>query len=265
MLKLSNVSAGYDGVDVVHDISFELAKGENLAMIGPNSCGKTTVLRAIAGVLEYRGDITLDGRPLRDLKRKEIAKRIALMSQIAKVNFPYTVHETVMMGRYRFLRQSLFGKPTRADIEAVDTILQKTNLIPIRDKRIDHLSGGQLQRVFLAHTLVQEPQIILLDEPTNHLDIRYQLDIVQYLKEWASQDDHAVIGVFHDINLAMHLTDQLLFMKEGRIKGIGRADDLVTTRFLKEIYDVDIVGYMHDSYARWKTFKENGHDVSQPL
>lgn len=261
MLKLRNVSAGYDGSDVVHDISFDLEKGQSLAMIGPNSCGKTTVLRAIAGVLDYRGEITLDDVVLKTLKRKQIAKKIALMSQISKVNFPYTVFETVMMGRYRFLRQSMFGKPSPRDVEAVEQVMKQTNLLPIKDKLIDHLSGGQLQRVFLAHTLVQEPQIILLDEPTNHLDVRYQLDIVQFLKDWAKEDNHAVIGVFHDINLAMHLTDHLMFMKQGRIQGIGKAQDLITTKFLKDIYEVDIVGFMQESYGRWQNFKGNGHET----
>lgn len=256
MLEIRNVSAGYEGVDVIHGIDFTLEKGRSLAMIGPNSCGKTTLLRAIAGVIEYSGDITLDGQSLKTLKRRDIAKRIAMMSQMSKVNFPYSVYETVMMGRYRFLRESLFGSPKAKDIEVVEQTMAQTNLLEIKDKLIDHLSGGQLQRVFLAHTLVQEPQIILLDEPTNHMDMRYQLEIVRYLKEWAKEDAHAVIGVFHDINLAMQLTDHLMFMKQGRIKGIGKAEDLITSEFLKDIYEVDIVGYMNESYARWKTFEE---------
>lgn len=260
MLEIKKLSAGYDGLDVIHDIDLKLQKGESLAMIGPNSCGKTTLLRAIAGVIEYTGDITLDSHSLKTMKRKEIATHIAMMSQISKVSFPYTVYETVMMGRYRFLRKNLFGNPGAEDIAVVEKTMQQTNLMEIKDKLIDHLSGGQLQRVFLAHTLVQEPRIILLDEPTNHMDMRYQLEIVRYLKEWAKEDSHAVIGVFHDINLAMHLTDHLLFMKEGRIKGMGKAQELITTDFLKDIYEVDIVGYMHQSYARWKTFEEKNHE-----
>ncbi|HZK10668.1 MAG TPA: ABC transporter ATP-binding protein [Clostridia bacterium] len=256
MLKFKNVSAGYNGKDIIKDISFNLAKGESLAIIGPNSCGKTTLLRAAAGIIEHKGDIKLSGQSIKDLKRKEIAGKIALMSQINYVHFPYTVYETVMMGRYRFLRQNIFGKPSKEDLAIVKKTMESTKLIDLKDKPLNVLSGGQLQRVYLAHTLVQEPEIILLDEPTNHMDMKHQIDVVNFLKGWASVNNHAVIGVFHDLNLAMELTENLLFMKEGRIFGKGKAKKLITSKFLKEIYDVDIVSYMTKSLGRWQEFEK---------
>lgn len=256
MLKFENVSAGYNGKAIIKSVSFELEKGESLAIIGPNSCGKTTLLRAATGIIEHRGVISLDNRSLKTMKRKEIAEKIALMSQINYVHFPYSVYETIMMGRYRFLRKNLFGKPSDKDIAIVNRTLESTRLLDIKDKNLNVLSGGQLQRVYLAHTLVQEPELILLDEPTNHMDMKYQVDVVNYLKGWASGSKHAVVGVFHDINLAMELTDNLMFMKEGKIFGMGKAEEIINRDFLKEIYDMDIVAYMINSLERWKKFQE---------
>lgn len=256
MLKFHGVNAGYNGKYVIKDINFSLEKGKSLAIIGPNSCGKTTLLRAAAGIIEHSGEILLSGKPIKEMKRKEIAGKIALMSQINHVHFPYTVYETVMMGRYRFLRQNMFGKPSQEDIRVVVETMESTNLTELKSKHLNTLSGGQLQRVYLAHTLVQEPELILLDEPTNHMDMKYQIDVVTYLKEWAAKDNHAVVGVFHDLNLAMELTENLLFMKEGEIYGMGKAKEVITRDFLKEIYDMDIVSYMTKSLSRWQDFKK---------
>ncbi len=256
MLSFKGVSAGYNGKAIIKDISFTLDRGESLAIIGPNSCGKTTLLRAATGIIDHQGEITLSNKSIKTMKRREIAEKIALMSQINYVHFPYSVYETIMMGRYRFLRKNLFGRPSEEDIKIVEKTMESTRLMEIGNKKLNVLSGGQLQRVYLAHTLVQEPELILLDEPTNHMDIKYQVDVVNYLKGWSQGKSQAVVGVFHDINLAMELTDNLMFMKEGRIYGMGKAEDIINKNFLKEIYDMDIVAYMLNSLKRWKKFQE---------
>jgi iron complex transport system ATP-binding protein len=256
MLKLENVSAGYNGMDVIHDISFDLSEGQSLCILGPNSCGKTTLLRAIAKLIPSMGVLELDSQSIHDMRRKDIAKRIAVMSQISRVNFPYSVYDTIMMGRYQHIKKSMFKKASEKDYAIVEQCMEEVELTSIKDQMIDCLSGGQLQRVFLAHTLVQEPRLILLDEPTNHLDMKHQVGLVKYLKEWSQKDGHQVIGVFHDINLAMQLSDNLMFMKEGHVKGIGHSDDLITSDFLKDIYDIDIVAYMVESYKRWEKFSK---------
>ncbi|NLY72924.1 MAG: ABC transporter ATP-binding protein [Tissierellia bacterium] len=257
MLEFKDVYAGYNGRDIIKDINFTIKRGESLAIIGPNSCGKTTLLRAAAGIIQHRGQISLSGSAIDTMKRRDIAEHIAMMSQINHVHFPYSIYETVMMGRYRFLRKNLFGRPGPQDIKIVEETLEKTSLMDIKDKSLNILSGGQLQRVYLAHTLVQEPELILLDEPTNHMDVKYQIDVVNFLKDWALKEGKAVVGVFHDINLAMELTDNLMFMKEGRIHGMGSAQELITSTFLEEIYEMDIVSYMVRSLERWKKFEED--------
>ncbi len=255
MLQMAHVTAGYNGKNVLHDISFDLPRGKSLSILGPNGCGKTTLIRAIAALIESEGDILLDGKDIRAMNRREIASKIAVMTQISSIYFPYTVYETVMLGRYMYTRSSFFGSPTKKDREIVERCLKTTDISDLRDKMIDTLSGGQLQRVLLARTLAQEPQLILLDEPTNHLDIRHQLELLDYLKEWSHTDHHAVIGVFHDINLAMRLSENMLFLTDGCIRGMGDAEKLIDSRFLQEVYGMDILGYMLDSYGYWKNFK----------
>ncbi|NTV89817.1 MAG: ABC transporter ATP-binding protein [Clostridiales bacterium] len=256
MLKLTDVSAGYDGKNVLHNVSFSLQHGQSLSILGPNSCGKTTLIRAIAALIKSEGSITLDGRDIKTMKRKDIAAKIAVMSQISSIYFPYTVYETVMLGRYQHMRSTMFGTPSDKDRAVVEKCLETTDVSSIRDKLTDSLSGGQLQRVFLAHTLAQEPQLILLDEPTNHLDIKHQIELVSYLNEWSKTDNHAVIGVFHDINLALGLSENVLFLKDGNIMGMGNASTLINREFLKNIYDIDIMEYMLESYGRWNSFRK---------
>ena len=255
MLRLRNVSASYNGADVIKDISFEVGAGENLSIIGPNGCGKTTLLKAIAGIIAYRGDVEIDGRPARKMKQREIAVSIAMLSQISGIYFSYSVFDTVMMGRYLHIKDKLLGRPSEADRAYVEDCLEAVDLLDVRDRSITALSGGQLQRVFLARTLAQEPKIILLDEPTNHLDLKYQVELVEYLKKWAERGGRAVVGVLHDINLAMRLSGSLMIMKEGRIQAIGKTADIVTGELLEKTYEIDVAGFMRESLQIWETIK----------
>jgi iron complex transport system ATP-binding protein len=255
MLKVENVSAGYGRELVVRDISFTLGESGNLCVIGPNGCGKTTLLKAIAGVLPHRGVIEIDGRPLRKMKNREITGKIAMMSQSPGVYFPYSVFETVMMGRYLHIRGSFFGLPSEYDRDFVTNCLRAVDLDGAADKAISTLSGGQLQRVFFARTLAQEPRVILLDEPTNHLDMKYQIELVEYLKAWSSVDGHCVIGVLHDINLAMRLSENILIMKDGRAAASGRIGEQITASMLRDVYGVDVAAFMRQSLRKWDNMR----------
>ena len=252
MLTLQNVFAGYGAGDVVKNISLNVKAGENLSIIGPNGCGKTTLLKAIANLLPFRGDIAFDGRSIRKMKHKEIALKIAMLSQISGIYFSYTVFDAVMMGRYLHIKDRLLGLPSDHDKKQVMDCLAAVGLSGEKDKEITKLSGGQLQRVFLARTLAQEPEIILLDEPTNHLDLKNQIELVEYLKHWAANGRRAVIGVMHDINLAMRLSDNLLIMKDGGIQAYGKVNQTVSGEILKKTYEIDVALYMRESLKIWE-------------
>jgi len=252
MLTLSNVSAGYGGVDVIHNISLQIQQGENLSIVGPNGCGKTTLLRTAANLLPFKGDIQMAGKPFGRMKRREISLKIAMMSQQPGIYFTYTVFDTVMMGRYLHIKDRFMATPTQEDKDCVIKSLRAADLLGHKDKMITRLSGGQLQRVFLARALVQQPDIILLDEPTNHLDLKCQVEIIEYLKEWADGGNRAVVGVLHDINLALRLSERLLVMKEGKIQALGNADEIIASGLLDEVYEMDVAGYMRASLGRWQ-------------
>ena len=252
MLTLANVSAGYGGGDVIFDISLRIQAGENLSIIGQNGCGKTTLLKVIANILPFRGEFLLGGQPVRKLRHRDIAKKIAMLSQISGTYFSYTVFDTVMMGRYLHVKNQMLGLPSAEDHECVTRCLETVNMLDVCDREISTLSGGQLQRVFLARTLAQEPSIILLDEPTNHLDLKYQIELVEYLRKWAADGGRAVIGVMHDINLAMRLSEKLLVMKNGRIQAYGKTDEIVSGELLESAYDIDVARYMRESLRVWE-------------
>ena len=251
MLKLENVSAGYGGVDVVKSINLDLEKGQDISIIGPNGCGKSTLLKTMAGLLPYKGEIYLVDKPLRRMKRGEIAKKLAMLSQMPPLFFSYSVYDTVMMGRYMHSKSGLLGTPSSADKAFVEECLQATGLWSEKDRDITKLSGGQLQRVFLARTLAQDPEVILLDEPTNHLDLKYQIELVEYLKTWAKEKAKSIIGVLHDINLAMRLSDQIIVMDEGEIAYHGSPEELMSGPLLEAVYQIDVAGYMRDTLKRW--------------
>jgi len=250
MLKLNDVCVSYGYGDVVKNISFETDR--NLSVIGPNGCGKTTLLKAVANILKFKGEIEIGGKSVNQMKPKELSSKVAMMSQISGIYFSYSVFDTVMMGRYVHMKNGLLSLPSKDDKNIVLNCLSALHLLDEKDREITALSGGQLQRVFLARTIVQEPKIILLDEPTNHLDLKYQIELIEYLREWSKQDGHMVVGVLHDINLAMRLSDHLMIMKEGEIAAFGETSKIVNRELLREVYGIDVAGYMQKTFKLWE-------------
>lgn len=255
MLTLRDVSAGYGGVDVVKNISLQVKRNENLLIIGPNGCGKTTLLKTIVNLLSFKGEIEIGEISVRKMKQTEISRKIAMLSQSFGIYFSYTVFETVMMGRYLHIKDRLWGRPSDEDREFVIHCLKTVDLLSEQDREITTLSGGQLQRVFLARTLAQDPEIILLDEPTNHLDLKYQFELVEYLKAWSRHGNRAVVGILHDLNLAMRLGDNIMVMQDGKTRACGKSCDVITSGLLQDVYGMDVTGYMTESLKIWESLK----------
>ena len=250
MLEVRDLFAGYGNGDVIRNISFTARGGESLCVLGPNGCGKSTLLKSIARVIDCRGAVVMDGEDIAAMTRKELAKKVALLNQSASVYFPYTVYETVSMGRYAY-SHGFLKNLSAADKEITENILLKLDIWDIKDRMIDELSGGTLQRVFLARTLAQTPELILLDEPANHLDLKHQIELLNFLKEWVRENNKTLISVFHDLNLARQFGDTAIVLHNGRIAAGGKIDEVLNSGILNGVYGIDIRAFMRESLEKW--------------
>lgn len=251
MIKIDNLSSGYGNNKVIENISFTVKNGEKLCIIGPNGCGKSTLLKSIISLIDYEGTISIDDKNLKNLKRKDIANKIGYMSQISSVYFSYTVFESVLFGRYA-KTSAKFINYTEEDIKFVTMTLEKVKILHLKDRLITTLSGGELQRVFLAKVFAQDPDIILLDEPTNHLDFTHQIELMEYLDEWVKSNNKIVIAVIHDINLAVSFADNILLMSDGKMVSFGDKDSILKSDNINKIYNLDVRKYMLNSFEKWK-------------
>jgi len=250
MLEVRDLFAGYGSGDVIRNISFKAQGGESLCVLGPNGCGKSTLLKSIARVIDCRGAVVMDGEDIAAMARRELAKKVALLNQSASVYFPYTVYETVSMGRYAYLHGFLKNL-SAADEEIINNILIKLDIGDIRNRMIDELSGGTLQRVFLARTLAQTPDLILLDEPANHLDLKHQIELLNFLKAWVKDSNKTLISVFHDLNLARQFSDTAIVLDNGAIAASGNIDEVLNGEVLSGVYGIDIRAFMRESLGKW--------------
>ena len=249
MLEVKNISLSYPNKkEVLKNISFDVNSNESLCIIGPNGCGKSTLLKSLCKIINFdEGEILINNE---NIKKVDTYKTIAMMSQMSAIYFGYTAYDTIMMGRYSNYKDKLLSIPSKEDKEFVIYYMEKLKIVHLKDKLITELSGGELQRIFLARTLVQNPSIILMDEPTNHLDLNSQIELIYNLKEWVGNGLRCIIAVLHDINAALNFANKLLVLKNGSSKYFGSIDDF-DIRLLNDIYDINVVEYMRKSLKKW--------------
>jgi len=251
MLEVKDLSAGYGGIDVIRNINLKAERGESLCILGPNGSGKSTLLKSIARIIDYRGCVLMNGEDISAVSRKELAKKIALLSQSTQVFFPYTVYETVSLGRYAY-SQSILKNLSAEDREIIEDVLKKLDIWDNKDCMIDELSGGELQRVFLARTLAQSPDLILLDEPSNHLDLKHQIELLKFLKTWVKENNKTLISVFHDLNLARLFGDTAVVLNNGALAASGQIEEILNGGILNDVYGIDIRGFMRQALEKWQ-------------
>ncbi|HHU71778.1 MAG TPA: ABC transporter ATP-binding protein [Clostridiales bacterium] len=214
MIKLDNISAGYDKIEIVKNINIEFEEGTITSIIGKNGCGKTTLLRTASNLLKpFRGDITINGKDITCFNSKEFAKKVAFLPQLRTVP-NITVSQLVMHGRYPHLGFS--RTPQKKDKEIVEKAIKSMQLNKYMDKNVKELSGGQRQKVYIAMVLAQDTDIIFLDEPTTYLDINHQLEILEIVKNLKKMGK-TIIMVLHDLNNALSYSDRVCLLENGEI------------------------------------------------
>jgi iron-chelate-transporting ATPase len=231
----------YGKTVVVHGASVVLATGRVTALVGPNGSGKSTLLRALARLHRVDDGEVLLGRPERAislLSARQFAREVTLFSQSRQAPHGLTVGEVVSFGRHPHRRR--FAGPSAADRNAVEHAMELTGVQEMAERPVGELSGGEVQRVWLAACLAQETGVVLLDEPTNHLDLRYQIETLDLVRDLA--DDHGVaVGiVLHDLDHAARVADTLLLMHDGRIHAAGDPLEVLTAQHIHEVYGLPV-------------------------
>ena len=235
-MKVKDLTKQYDGKTVVDSVSFEIPRGKVISMIGPSGAGKSTVLKIISRLIARdSGLVDFDGRDIGKWKSKELAKRLAILTQSNNVQMKLTVRELVAFGRFPYSG----GRLTAEDQEIVDRAVAYMELEDFQDRFIDELSGGQRQRAFIAMVIAQDTEYILLDEPANNLDIYHATNMMKIVRRLCDELGKTVILVLHEINYAAFYSDYICAFKDGKVAKFGTVEEVMTKETLSQIYQVD--------------------------
>ncbi|MFD7276290.1 ABC transporter ATP-binding protein [Streptomyces sp. NPDC059862] len=239
-LSATGVTVAYEGVDVVHDASLALRPGEVTVLVGPNGSGKSTLLRTLARLQRPRTatlviDADIDGLALTS---REFSRHVALLTQGRPTPSGLTVRDVVEFGRYPY--RGRWGKADPDGRTAVDRALAMTGVTQLAERGVEHLSGGQLQRVWLAGCLAQETGVLLLDEPTTYLDLRYQIELLDLVRDLADEHGIAVGAVLHDLDQAAAVADRIVLLHKGRVVADGLPQDVLTPERLTDTYGIRV-------------------------
>jgi iron complex transport system ATP-binding protein len=235
MMQVKNISFHYKGAPaVLKEVSFDLAPGEFVAILGNNGVGKSTLLKCFNHILKPdAGQVLLDGEDLLKQSAREVAKKVAFVSQSVP-NTQMTVHDVVMLGRRPYMKWGF----TEEDHNIVHDAMHRLDVEQMRGRFLDQLSGGEKQKVMLARALAQQPKVLLLDEPTSALDIQNQYQVLKMVREICHKDHMIAAVVIHDLNLALRFCDRFLLLKDGQVYRYGDRS-ILDSEALKEVYAVD--------------------------
>jgi len=248
LVEFSNVSFAYPASAerktrpfALSDLSLDISAGEIIGVIGPNSSGKTTLIRLLTRVLEpaAAGEIRLEGVPVGRLSRTHLARRVAVVPQGILPQFPFTVGELALMGRYPHDPGRYFESPR--DRAVAHEAMEATGVLELADMPLEHLSGGERQRAVIARALAQEPRLLVLDEPTAHLDLRYQVEAAALLRRLNRERGMTILLVSHDLNLAAEVCDRLLLLNGGRPAAIGSPEAVLDESLLASVFGCGVV------------------------
>ncbi|GAB3438456.1 ABC transporter ATP-binding protein [Streptomonospora sediminis] len=238
-LRGENLTLAYDQSVVSRDLGISIPDNSFTVIVGPNACGKSTLLRALSRMLKpSQGAVHLDGRLIGSYPSKEVARRLGLLPQSSIAPDGITVADLVARGRYphqKFLKQW-----SRADEKVINEAMESTGTMDLAGRMVDELSGGQRQRVWLAMVLAQQTPLLLLDEPTTYLDIAHQMDVLDLCAELHHERDYTLVAVLHDLNHACRYATHLIVMKDGQVAAEGNPMDIVTAELVEEVFGMPV-------------------------
>lgn len=238
MLSTEQLGIAYGDLEIVQGLNLKIPEGEITTIIGPNGCGKSTILKAMSRMLKTKtGAVYLDGKAVHTTPTKEIAKKMAILPQTATAPSGLTVSELVSYGRFPYQRG--LGRLTEEDRRIVRWAIDVTGMKPFYDRPIEALSGGQRQRVWIAMTLAQETDLLLLDEPTTYLDLAYQLEILKLLERLNKEENRTIVIVIHDLNHAAHFADHMVALNSRKIMKEGNPAEVMTASVLKDVFNIE--------------------------
>lgn len=240
MLSFSHAAVGYGEKLVLKDVTFQIQKGEYVALIGSNGTGKSTLIKCVSGLLPLEdGEIEICGKNLRSLKARERARMVAVVPQSYYVDYDFTVEDIVMMGRNPYI--DFRHRESKEDREIAERAMKLTKTDVFRNRYYNELSGGERQRVILARAITQQPQIILLDEPTSALDLHHQIEVMELIRELNEKEQITVMAVLHDINLASRFCSRIVMLKDGVVSADGTPQEIINRKSMEELYDMKIL------------------------
>lgn len=251
LLAVENLAVRQGGRVILDGVSFSVRENRWLMVAGPNGAGKSTLVRSVAQGIPYRGRVLFRGEDAARMKPARLARKIGVLSQSHVVAYPYTVEEIVRLGRYAHAR-GFWARAGPGDDEKVHSALSLTGLLAQRGQSALTLSGGELQRVFLAQVLAQDPDLLLLDEPAGSLDLAYQRQVFDLVREWTRRPGRGAVSVVHDLSLARAYGTDFLLLDQGRVAAVGGAEEVFGPGPLERVYGMDVHGWMENMLGQWK-------------
>ncbi|MEG0750553.1 MAG: ABC transporter ATP-binding protein [Oscillospiraceae bacterium] len=251
MLEIKSLSVRYRELTIVDAVSFSVAENEWLMIVGPNGAGKSTLISAISQCAPYTGTVLYLGTDIARMKPSTLAQNIGVLTQSHSISYGFSVEDIVRLGRYCHSHGVLSSSDSDAD-KMVESALEMTGIKSLRTHSALTLSGGELQRTFLAQLFAQNPNLLILDEPTNHLDLMYQKQTFELIEQWRKNPGHAVISVMHDLSVARTYGTNALLMDKGKIIGCGKTADVLSRENLQSVYSIDVFDWMNKFLSHWE-------------
>lgn len=253
LLSVEDLRVCYGNQAALAGLSFTLEAGQWLMLSGPNGAGKSSALGAIAQSLPYTGRVCFCGEDMRSFKPRVRARRVGMLSQRHALNYAFTVREVAALGRYAYTKGLWNGDGDAADNERhIQEALRLTGMLPLADRSILTLSGGEVQRTFLAQLFAQDPAVLLLDEPSSHLDLRFEQQVFDLIRDWLTAPGRAVISVVHDLSLALAYGTHGVLLHGGETIARGEVRSVLSRETLQGVYDMDVYAWMQTLLSRWR-------------